>query len=170
MVVGAGERSPSWMAVSSAERSPGETAGASHEAAVDEEAVSSFVPLRCRTTADAAVGVDVVEMAATAAATLACSSGDQLPTSAASASSPSDAKTSAVLVADEAIDDTGVDAMASVRCKRQRRKEAKSRRSRKLQSVGNMLILTCPHVLHHKLHQFAMGRPTHFKNRQRKKH
>ena len=58
MVVAAGERSPSWIAVSSAERSAGETAVPSQEATAEEEAMSSFVPLRRRTTVDAEVGVD----------------------------------------------------------------------------------------------------------------
>ena len=139
------------MASSSAVRAAGSTAGSSQEAAAEEEAASSFVPLRRWTTVDADVGVDVEEMEETAATTFAWSSADQLPTSAASASSPSDARTSATFVADEAMEDTGVEAMSSNR--RRGVKEAGKRKAdepRMLRFVGNMLILTCTHVLHNK--------------------
>ena len=150
MVVAASERSPSWIAVSSAERSAGSTAGANQDAAVEDEAASSLLLLRRRTTVDADVDVDVEERADTAATTLACSSADQLPTSAASSSLPRDAKTSATLVADEAIDETGVEAMSSKRRERYKGgREAKSDGAGKLRSVENMFILTCAHVLHH---------------------
>ena len=69
MVVDVGERSPSWIAVSSADRSAGETAVPSQEAAAEDEDVSSLVPLRRRTAVDAVVDVDVVDMAFTAATT-----------------------------------------------------------------------------------------------------
>ena len=122
-VVAAGERSPSWMAASSAVSSAGATAGANHDAAVEEEAASSLLLLRRRTAVDADVDVGVEDRADTAATTLAWSSADQLPTSAASSSLPSDARTSATLVAEEAIDETGVDAMSSNRRKRAQRRQ-----------------------------------------------
>ena len=105
MVVAAGERSPSWIAASSAVRSAGATAGASHEAAVEDEAASSLLPLRRRTAVDAEVGVDVDESAATAATTFDWSSASQLPTSAANSSLPSAVSTSAMFVAEEGTED-----------------------------------------------------------------
>ena len=149
-VVAAGDRSLSWMAASSAVSSAGATAGASHDAAVEEEAASSLLLLRRRTAVDADVDVGVEERADTAATTLACSSADQLPTSAANSSLPSDANTSATLVAEEAIDETGVDAMSPDRRKGRRGGgKRKCDGADKLRSVGYMFILTCSHVLHH---------------------